>query len=184
MSRQSALKLIEKYYSDNTEAMNILVPHAEAVADKAFEIARALPHLNPDMAFIEEAAILHDMGIIKTNAPNLGCHGESDYMCHGVKGRAMLEAEGLPLHALVCERHIGVGLTVADIRANGFPLPERDMVPLSVEEKIICLADKFFSKSGSMQEKTFEVVRASIAKFGDEKLRELDELMGLLLPDH
>jgi len=39
-----------------------------------------------------------------------------------------------------------MGLTVEDIDNKGFPLPRRDMRPLSLEERIICFADKFYSK--------------------------------------
>ena len=48
-----------------------------------------------------------------------GCYGDKDYICHGYLGRALLEKEGLPAHALVCERHVGVGLSISDIRAWG-----------------------------------------------------------------
>ena len=41
---------------------------------------------------------------------------------------------------------------------------------------VFYLADKFFSKSGSMQEKPFDRVRASMAKFGPESLARFDNL--------
>ena len=40
----------------------------------------------------------------------------------------MLDSEGLPQHALVCERHIGVGLTMEDIRLQKLPLPFKGRV--------------------------------------------------------
>ena len=43
--------------------------------------------------------------------------------------RELLEKEGLPQHALVCDRHTGVGITIEDIRAQELPIPERDMTP-------------------------------------------------------
>ena len=51
------------------------------------------------------------------------------------------------MHALVCERHVGVGLSKTDIENQRLPLPLRDMLPISIEEQIICFADKFFSKN-------------------------------------
>jgi uncharacterized protein len=46
--------------------------------------------------------------------------------------------------ARICERHTGSGLTAEEIVSGGLPLPERDFLPETLEEKIICLADKFF----------------------------------------
>jgi len=169
--------LIKDIYKGNSRAMGILLSHSEAVAQKAMEIARSVPQFEPDIRFIEESALLHDIGMLMTNAPALGCHGDLPYICHGVEGRKILEARGLPAHALVCERHVGLGLTVDDISANKFPLPERDMLPLSVEERIVCFADKFFSKLGDTREKSISKVRASIARYGHDKSREFDSML-------
>ncbi len=61
----------------------------------------------------------------------------------------MLEAEGLPRHALVCERHTGAGLTVDDIISQRLPLPLRDMTPQTLEERLICYADKFYPRAAT-----------------------------------
>ena len=163
--------IIRRIYKENPRALEILLAHSEAVAEKAIGVAWSVPNLEPDLRFIEEAALLHDIGIIRTDATALGCSGGLPYICHGVEGRKILESLGLPDHALVCERHVGIGLSVNDIRANKFPLPEREMLPISVEEKIVCLADKFFSKLGKPQEKSLSDVRASIAGYGQDKVR-------------
>ncbi len=73
----------------------ILVQHSSLVANKALALARNLSHLNPDMDFIYEAAMLHDIGIIMTRTPELGCTGALPYICHGYAGRAILERAGL-----------------------------------------------------------------------------------------
>jgi len=52
-------------------AYEILVEHSSLVAQKALALARNLSHLNPDMNFIYEAAMLHDIGIIMTRTPEL-----------------------------------------------------------------------------------------------------------------
>ncbi len=140
------LTVIRKYYPDASQAYEILLEHSHMVTEKALAVAQRVPELEPDLAFIREAAMLHDIGIIRTHAPGIGCHGEHHYLEHGVLGREMLEQEGLPRHGLVCERHVGVGLRREDILAQNLPLPLRDMQPESLEEQIICYADKFFSK--------------------------------------
>ena len=118
---------------------------------------------------MEEAALLHDIGIFLCDAPDICCTGTLPYICHGVEGRRLLEAEGLPRHALVCERHTGSGLTVDDIVRQGLPLPHRDMTPQTLEEKLVCYADKFYSKSGDIQaEKPFGRVLKSIARHGKD----------------
>ena len=119
---------------------------------------------------------MHDIGIFKTNSPKLFCYGEHPYLCHGYLGSELLIEEGYPDHALVCERHIGVGITAEEITANKLPLPLRDFVPLSVEEQIICFADTFFSKSSDlMKEKSIDEVRKSIKRFGDSHLTRFNE---------
>ncbi len=176
------LEIIESRYAGNSVAMNFLISHSTQVARKALEVAERVRNLGPDLRFIEEAAMLHDIGIIETRAPMFGCRGDAPYICHGVIGREMLEAEGLLRHALVCERHVGVGLTIDDIRKNSFPLPIRDMLPESLEEKIVCFADKFFSKDGDpLSEKPLDAVRDEVARYGGEKLAVFDgwaELFG------
>ena len=90
------------------------------------------------------------------------------------RGAEMLRAEGLLRHALVCERHTGTGLTLDQIVQQGLPLPHQDMQPLSIEEQIICFADKFFSKTRLDSCKSVEQARRSLEKFGAEGLVKFD----------
>ena len=119
--------LLEKYYSPGSDSHRILLQHSRLVAAKAVTIALKMSDPRIDVDFVREAALLHDIGILFTAVPQLGCEGELPYLCHGLKGRELLEAEGLPRHALVCERHIGVGLSAAEIARQQLPLPVRDM---------------------------------------------------------
>lgn len=163
-------RIIDKYYQKQGRLRDILMTHSRLVADKALLCARR-SGLEIDLGFVEEAAMLHDIGIVRCYAPDICCHGTLPYICHGVEGRAILEAEGLPRHALVCERHTGSGLTVDDIDRQRLPLPRRDMTPVSLEEKVICYADKFYSKSGDITaEKPFDRVVASLARHGSDTL--------------
>lgn len=56
--------------------------------------------------------------------------------------------------------------------------------PLSKEEKIICLADKFFSKSEHdlLHEKPLERVREMIKGCGEDKLRLFDAWLKEISP--
>ncbi|MEW6740712.1 MAG: HD domain-containing protein [Nitrospirota bacterium] len=171
------LKIIEKYYEPDSKAYYFLIHHSKLVAKKALQIAERVKELSPDFKFIEEASMLHDIGIFMTHSPKIGCYGFHPYISHGYLGREILEKEGLPKHATVCETHVGVGLTIDDIETNKFPLPKRDMQPITLEERIICFADKFYSKKEHSleREKSVPEIREIIAKFGDDKLKQFDE---------
>ncbi|MFQ5586648.1 MAG: HDIG domain-containing metalloprotein [Thermodesulfobacteriota bacterium] len=175
------LQIIEKYYDRKSESYHYLVRHSEMVTRKAVEVAGRVERLSPDMAFIREAAMLHDIGIFLTRAPSIGCHGDKPYICHGYLGREIVENEGFPRHALVCERHIGVGITVEEIDERNLPLPRREIVPVTIEEQIICFADKFFSKQEEflLQEKPVERIKEGLARLGDEKVKRFEEMVVL-----
>ena len=96
MRHMNLAEVIEQYYQKNTKAYDILISHGELVADKALAIARRVGHLNPDVQFIEEASRLHDIGMFLTRAPQLGCHGQHPYICHGYLGRELLEVNPNP----------------------------------------------------------------------------------------
>lgn len=164
------LELIDKYYASNPPLRSLLVTHSRMVKNKALEII-SRHGLEVDKDFVAEAAMLHDIGIIHCKAPGILCEGDLPYICHGIEGRQILENEGLTKHALVCERHTGSGLTVNDITAQNLPLPLREMLPISLEEKLICYADKFFSKSDNPTEEIpLDRVIQSMQRHGEDTL--------------
>ena len=141
------LTIIEKFYKPGTRLYHILIEHSQLITKKSLEIAEQLPHLKPDHKFIKKAAMLHDIGIFLTRSESIGCKGDAPYVCHGYLGRQLLDEMGLPPeYGLVSERHTGAGITKENIITNKLPLPKRDMVPVTIEETIICMADKYHSK--------------------------------------
>ncbi len=125
--------------------------------------------------------MLHDIGIFKCDAAGIQCFGTEPYICHGRIGAELLRSEGFPRHARVCERHTGAGITKAQIIAQNLPLPQQDFLPETMEEKVICYADKFFSKTHLDREKTIEQAEKSLSKFGDEgvlRFREWEKSFG------
>jgi len=167
-----ALSLLKKYFTGNRNAFEIVLEHSTMVTEKAVAIARDFSNPSIDLRLVEEAALLHDIGVSRTNSPRIGCHGASPYICHGILGREILESEGFPFHALVCERHIGVGIGVKDIVQQQLPLPKRDMIPITLEEKIVCFADLFYSKRPGMlrTEKRPDDIRTGLRKHGVHKV--------------
>lgn len=169
-------KIIDEIYgTEPSELKTILLEHSKGVARKALAIAAAHKELGIDSQFVEEAAMLHDIGIIRCDAPGICCHGDEPYIRHGGIGAAMLRERNLPRHARVCERHTGAGLSKKEIIEQHLPLPHEDFLPETVEEKLICYADKFFSKTRPNEEKTLEHVERSLAKFGQEGLKRFKE---------
>ncbi|KAA6350126.1 hypothetical protein EZS27_002489 [termite gut metagenome] len=165
-----AFDLINKYYPEDNELRNIFLSHACSVEKKVLQIAGNHPELNADETFLSEAALLHDIGIFLTDAPDIHCFGKMPYICHGYLGAELVYKEGYPRHALVCERHTGAGLSLNDIIRQQLPVPHREMLPVSIEEQMICFADKFFSKTHLGEEKSMEKIQKSVAKFGEEGL--------------
>lgn len=169
--------IFQKFYPTHSLAYSILWRHSIAVAQKACSVAKALSRTEDvDVDFVNQAAMLHDIGIMFVHAPDLGCYGEEPYIRHGICGAELLRTEGLEQHAIVCENHIGVGLCIDDIIRQDLPLPRRDMVPLDTETRIVAYADLFFSKHPEKlgQEKTPEQVRKSLEKFSSEKAETFD----------
>lgn len=162
------VELIDTYYPQDNELKKILLLHSEAVAQKAIGIADRHPELKLDTAFLYEASMLHDIGIFLTRAENIHCFGTEPYICHGYLGAELVLRAGFPQHALVCERHTGAGLSLKEIIEQKLPIPHREMLPVSLEEQVICFADKFFSKTHLDREKSVEAARKSIARYGEE----------------
>lgn len=101
-----------------------------------------------------------------TDADGIFCFGKYPYICHGYLGSELVAREGYPRHALVCERHTGAGLSLKAIMERDLPVPHREMIPISLEEQIICFADKFYSKTKLDKEKSVEKARKSIESMG------------------
>ena len=175
------IKIIGKYYDIRSEAYHILIRHSRSVAEKALSIAKEHPEMKLDLRFIEEAAMLHDIGIILCNAPDIDCHGTYEYICHGCLGAEMLRKEGYPQHALVCERHTGTGLSLKTIEEQNLPLPHKNLMPVSLEEQLICFSDKFFSKTKLYKEKQIFKIQKSLKKHGDEAVLRFDHWCKLFL---
>jgi len=168
-------RIINKYISPYSQTYNIYVPHVTLVTAKAIKIGRKLKLGADQLRFIEEASMLHDIGIVHVKAKEIFCNGEMPYIYHIVEGRKILEAEGLPMHAKIAENHIGVGgLSKEEIISRKIPLPHRDMLCETIEEKIISYADLWYSKNPRRLfiEKSLKQVRAKVKGYGkrEEKL--------------
>lgn len=171
--------IIDKYYPGATALRDILLIHSRGVADMALEVVDAHPELNADRNLVEQGAMLHDIGIMMCDAAGIECYGTEPYICHGTLGARMLReysannnipADEIEPLARICERHTGTGLTLEQIEARNLPLPHVDLVPETIEEQIVCYADKFFSKTHPERKKTYDDACRSLKKFGEAGL--------------
>lgn len=202
------LALLHRYYPEDNALRRMLLHHSRQVCARALQIVERHPELGANRNLVEAGAMLHDIGIFLTDAPGIHCHGTAHYILHGSLGAQLLrnEAEQLKeekqqaeqlkeeqlqaiqlqeeLHfyealARICERHTGTGLTRQTIIERGLPDPHQDLLPETIEEQIICYADKFYSKSHLERERTIPQTLHSLEKFGDEgveKFRHWTEL--------
>ena len=173
--------IIDKYYPAGCTRRVIYIKHCRQVTDLAIEIAHR-KHLPLTDEKIEEAAMLHDIGIFLTDAPDIGCNGKEPYIMHGVLGGKLLREEGFSEEtARVAERHTGAGITQEDIDKQSLPLPPGNYMPETLLERLVWYADKFYSKSGEMKRKPFEKVKASMARLGSgsfDRFMKLHEEFG------
>jgi uncharacterized protein len=130
--------------------------HSEKVAEKALEIANKITKVKVDKNLIEIGALLHDIGRAKT-------HGFQ----HALIGGKILRERGFPEKlAKICETHILGGLDKEDAKLVG--LPVKNYLPESIEEKIICLADKL--TAGTREVTISERFNRWFHKYGRSKI--------------
>ena len=202
------LALLHRYYPEDNALRRMLLHHSRQVCARALQIVERHPELDANHHLVEAGAMLHDIGIFLTDAPGIHCHGTAHYILHGSLGAQLLRNEAKQLKkekqqeeqlkeeqlqaiqlqeelhfyealARICERHTGTGLTRQTIIERGLPDPQQDLLPETIEEQIICYADKFYRKSHLERERTIAQTLQSLEKFGDEgveKFRHWTEL--------
>lgn len=179
-------ELIAKYCAGNVELQQIILAHSRQVADRALAILQAHPDWvergEVDPIFVEEAAMLHDIGVVMCDAPKIHCFGKHAYIEHGYLGAEILRKEGLLKHAAVAERHTGTGITLEQIIREQLPIPLQDYTPRTLEERLICYADKFYSKTKLGQDKPMSKIRQHMWKYGSEAVSRFDEMQQLFEP--
>lgn len=160
--------IIDRFYPEDDDLRRLYLKHAHQVCDRALQICDAHPELSLDRRFVEEAAMLHDIGIFRCDAPSIYCHGTEPYLRHGRIGAELMRELGYPRHARVCERHTGAGLTKEEIIEQQLPLPHEDFLPETMEEKLVCYADKFYSKSHLDRVRTVAQAEKALTRFGND----------------
>ena len=126
-SKEEALNLLSK-----SGCSKEVISHCKAVASLAVEIAERLRKngLKVNVKLVEIGALLHDIGRSKTHSVH-----------HAVVGAEIARSMGLPNSVTsIIERHVGGGITLEEAAKLGWP--PKSYLPETIEEKIVCYADK------------------------------------------
>ena len=108
-----------------------IINHVMAVSRKAIKIATEIQTIPVDLKIVRIGALLHDIGRTKS-------HGFDHASVGGDIIRELGWSEKL---ARIAETHILGGITQDEAQSIG--LPEKDYMPKTIEEKIVCLSDKY-----------------------------------------
>ncbi len=149
-----------------------VISHCLAVADFALELASKLKQkeLEVDLELVEAGAVLHDLG-----------RARSHKVDHSLIGAQMAAELGLPQSLInIIKRHVGAGITQPEADKLGWP--KGTYVPQTLEEKIVCYADKRI-ENGKTVPIQVEIKKLESRGFTDgaERVRSLhNEITSLL----
>ena len=126
-SEGEAVKLHAKHGSGT-----YVVRHCQAVAMASLLLAEEFDRKGRqvDIKAVVAGALLHDIGRSRVQTVR-----------HGVEGAEILEKEGVDRKVVeIVQRHVGAGISPVEAKQLG--LPDRDYIPRTLEERIVCFADK------------------------------------------
>jgi len=109
-----------------------VIEHCKAVSRFAVKVAKAFHRkgFNVDIQLIEITGLLHDIGRSKTHTVD-----------HALVGSEIARSSDLPISVIrIIERHVGGGVPKEEAKQLGWPM--KDYLPQTLEEKIVCYADK------------------------------------------
>jgi uncharacterized protein (TIGR00295 family) len=112
-----------------------IVEHCRTVARVSETLSQTLADkkVAVDRRAVLAGALLHDIGRNKTQTVE-----------HGYIGAGILEAEGVDgIVVEIVRRHVGAGISAEEAASLGFP--KGDYIPRTLEQKVVCFADKMVS---------------------------------------
>ena len=143
-----------------------------AVTKLALEIADLLmaKGITIDLKLLEIGALLHDIGRSATHTVQ-----------HAVIGAEIAKSASLPDSVIsIIRRHVGGGITTSEAENLGWP--KGVYVPVTIEEKVVCYADKLIENGERVPiEVTIRKLSKEMKYEAAEGVRELhDEMTGLI----
>ncbi len=126
-SEEEALALHRKHGSSER-----IIRHCLRVAEVSRLLTEGLQRAGKtvDANAVAAGALLHDIGRNRTQTVR-----------HGLEGAELLRDEGVDGRVVeIVRKHVGAGISAEEAKTLG--LPDHDYVPRSLEERIVCFADK------------------------------------------
>jgi uncharacterized protein len=168
-SREQALKFLRQ-----SGCRQNVIRHVEEVAELACEIAVASKErgYKVDVKLVEIGALLHDIG-----------RGRTHTVHHAIVGAEIARSLGLPEPVVsIIKKHVGGGIVAKEAKKLGWP---KDVyVPQTIEEKIVCYADKLVEGSHRIPiNKTVERFKQELPQSAVERIWKLHEEMLTLVGD-
>jgi uncharacterized protein len=163
------IRALHEKHAPTPAAFERVYRHCEIVCGIAEQLlARAGPGLDADL--VRAGSLLHDIGVYRLY-DSAGTLDHVRYIRHGVLGHELLADAGLaPALCRFCSCHTGMGLTRADVREQGLPLPVADYVAESGAERLVMYADKFHRKTEPPTFVTAATYAADVRRFGEAKV--------------
>jgi uncharacterized protein len=163
------IRALHERYAPTTAAFERVYVHCEIVCRIAEQLMESLGD-TVDIELVRAGCLLHDIGAypLFDSGGNLP---EATYIRHGVIGHELLRELGYPQWLCrFCSCHTGVGLSRTDVKRQRLPLPVRDYLARSDEERLVMYADKFHSKTVPPAFVTASAYASAVGRFGADKV--------------
>ena len=173
-SDEKILALHERH-APTREALDLVYTHCVIVCGIAEQLY-ARSSLDVDIELVRAGCLLHDVGVYRLY-DSAGVLDGANYIRHGVLGYELLQEEGLP--EVICRfasHHTGVGISRDDVIRQELPLPPRDYLAETAEERLVMYADKFHSKSTPPVLLTANAYAARVRRFGEDKVAAFESM--------
>jgi uncharacterized protein len=162
------IESLHKKYAPTEALFESVFTHCKIVWEIAEQLIKK-SGLDVDTALVKTGCLLHDIGVYALYDATGNKQEGYNYITHGLKGEEILKREGLSKELWrIASHHIALGLTASEIRDQHHPLPARDFMPETKEERLITYADKFHSKTRPPRFNTYDSFKTYAATFSDE----------------
>lgn len=148
-----------------------LLFHCQHVVDVAYQILNQLPSsLTIDRDLVLIGALLHDIGRNKTQGIDHALAGSEIIL------ETFPESAFTTKLAKVVSSHIGGGIPKTEAKQLG--LPEQDFLPETLEEKIVCYADKMVDYTFDKTSGSYEIKKWFTFNSVDNESKKLASHLG------
>ncbi|MFR9727146.1 HD domain-containing protein [Streptomyces sp. MS19] len=163
------IRALHERHAPSREAFALVHGHCVLVLAVADDLLAR--HAAPvDRDLVRAGCLLHDIGVYRLYGPD-GTLDHARYVRHGLLGEELLRAEGCPEELCrIASHHTGVGITREEVVGRALPLPPRDFLAETAEERLVMYADKFHTKSDPPSFLTADEYASRVRRFGEGKV--------------